>query len=253
MGNILTNNQSNTSPIRNYIKKGEYPGCKYYRNNFLREWVAEHQIDVNYHKWLPLGVNYSTLYKTTNEGIICEVYQVRSYFSKTQLTLQNHLSNVQILNENCYILLSPKQQELLNLVDKPAATIPPEKQYIYDPNDVAKTTVIETNPPLIRVINEDNQVEYVPEDESMKSGHVQMSDLYSEVFQLIKNNDNVNRLLKELDEEESEDEEINEDNVEEMDITDIENNVESEIKTENKIVEKTDEIDFYDEYELLEE
>lgn len=115
MGNILTINQSNQIPIHNYIKKGSYPGSAYYKNNFLREWIAENNIDVNIHRWLPLGVNYSTLYRTTNNGIICEVYQVRSYFSKTQLTIQNHLANVQILNDNCYVLLSSKQQKLLQL------------------------------------------------------------------------------------------------------------------------------------------
>lgn len=262
MGNILTINQPNPSPIKNYIRKGEYPGSKYYRNNYLREWVAEHRIDVNYHKWLPLGVNYSTLYKTTNDGIVCEVYHVRSYFSKTQLTLQNHLSNVQILNDNCYILLSQKQQELLNLEDKPIIIPSPiiptpidiSNMKPYDPNDDAKTTVKECNPPLIQIINEENEVEYVPKHEydNKKDGHI--SDLYSEVFQLIKNNDNVNRILEQLveEDEETDDEFEDEEDVEEMDITDIENNVEPDIKTEDKIVQ-TDEINFYDEYEILEE
>ena len=171
MGNIITISQPKPMPIKNYIKKGEYPNSKYFSNNFLREWIAEKRIDVNYHKWLPLGVNYSTLYKTTNEGIICEVYEVRSYFSKTQLTLQNHVSNVQILNENCYILLSEKQQILLNLEKKPIILprpikiVQPPNIEIYDPNDVARTTIKDTFPRKYTNVGPDGKVTYVSEYE----------------------------------------------------------------------------------------
>jgi hypothetical protein len=115
MGNIITSNQYNRIPKLNYIKKDDHPNSIYYSNNFIREWIAENKIDVSYHKWLPLGVNYTTLYTISNNTIMCEVCDVRSYFSKTKLTMQIHLSNINILDNNCYILLSQKQERMLGL------------------------------------------------------------------------------------------------------------------------------------------
>ena len=84
-----------------------------YSNNYLREWVVENGIDISIHKWLPLGVNYDVNYMLTSMGILCEVYNVRAYFCRTNLSIETHLKDVTKFSHNCYVLLTEKQQQLL--------------------------------------------------------------------------------------------------------------------------------------------
>jgi hypothetical protein len=119
MGNIALYPQ--IYPIYNHTKniivKGDNPKSKYYANNYLRELIAIDKIDMNYHNWLPIGTNYTSIVKTTNNGVVCEVYEIKPFFIKTNLSIKAHLCNHHIIHNNCYILLSETQQELFGLIE----------------------------------------------------------------------------------------------------------------------------------------
>jgi hypothetical protein len=103
--------------IKNIIVKGNNPNNKYYTNNYLREWITRHKIDINHHNWLPIGVNYTSIIETTNNGVIWQAYDIMPFFKTTNLPINAHLCHRHIINENCYILLSENQQELFGLIE----------------------------------------------------------------------------------------------------------------------------------------
>jgi hypothetical protein len=105
---------SSTSKSK-FILKDEYPDSKYYSNTYLREWIAENKIHLQFHKWLPLGINYTVDCYYTKGELFGDVKHVYSCFKRTNLSLYHHLANIHIFDDNCYILLSKRQQQLLEL------------------------------------------------------------------------------------------------------------------------------------------
>lgn len=118
MGNRMTRIECDYIPEKDFIVKDSNMNSKFYTNNYLREWVVENGINISLHKWLPLGTNYDFSYVITNNGIIGEVYNVRTYFYRSNLPIDIHLINITKFSHNCYILLTQKQQQLLGLIQK---------------------------------------------------------------------------------------------------------------------------------------
>jgi hypothetical protein len=116
MGNITSYYNNQIVNTKNIIVT-DNKNNKYYTNNYLREWIAKYRIDMSYHNWLPIGVNYTSIVRTINSGFVCEVYEIKPFFMKTNLSINTHLCNHYFINNNCYILLNKTQQELFGLID----------------------------------------------------------------------------------------------------------------------------------------
>lgn len=133
MGNFINNLYNSDKIISDYqfIIQNNHPKSLYYQNTYLREWIKKHKIYMNYHQWTPLGTNYTVNYYYYNTKFIGDVSTILSCFIKTNLSIQYHLEFINFIDENCYILLSHKQQQLLKLNEEPYYIYETINQIIY--------------------------------------------------------------------------------------------------------------------------
>lgn len=122
MGNILAQFRSpqpivTTIDTKDIIVKNKYPNSQYYSNLFLREYIAEHSIRTNFHQWIPLGTNYDIVHSSKNGlgTLSSEVSKIYPYFKKEKMSFQYHMTSLEKVEEECYILLSIKQRQMLEL------------------------------------------------------------------------------------------------------------------------------------------